>query len=421
MPHHVIDGKLWELENHTWRYLGKPPAKEEPVPDWTAPAPQSLDFKLSADTPYFIGPCIQPGDLTYFVGSDGQGKSTLVADLIVSVVGSSLDLTPASCLGGRWRIRQQYFPTESRVLIVNAETADINAWKRKIQATNLSYGHPPNSDADNRISSHIDFVDAEDIPLRPNRLEEDAARFAEWAAAYGYRLIIFDPIYGTFRPPEPGSDTWVSHGLRPMIVTLKALGVTTFAIAHPNGTAMKSKKPRDADFSPFGSSQQRGLMDCRFGVVSTPGATHSTTLVKFKARRAGWIPNECAKIDLLHGPEAGFKNGILKNSAWELYNPNPATLTDTVRDVIRALPADPFFTKDFESTKRTSFDRVVDDYLIKQDLLIAERQEGRGRPILYTWTDVGLRVHGSLTGRTKGPSDVVYESTTAEKLKRPRQ
>lgn len=385
-----------------WEMLQTPAAPAAPQPDWEAPPTRSLGYKLSTSQPWLIGPCIRPADFVYFVGADGEGKSTLIADILIGIFGfASGQLKKATCLAGAWPINTDLIRSGSRCLIINAETSGSDEWAHRLMSMSHTRGYAPNSEADFAIRNSFDFTDSESLTLRTKRLAEDATRLAEWIAASGYSVVCLDPIYGVFRPDEgAGDDTWVNHGLRPLVNTLKSHGILTIGIAHNNLAAQKARRDeKQHKYRPHGSGQQNGLMDCRFGVFRPEKNPKSTRLVKLKDRRAGWIPVGKAMIELTYAPTLGFSSyEFLNDIKWDLNNPEPFSLPENVIELIKQLPLDARFYRSAVTDNgvngynvRAALDRYRDKYLLAQDILIMSQDENeRGQPIIFRWTEAGL-------------------------------
>ena len=352
----------------------------------------SLDGALNQRLPWLIGPRIQPGDCCYFVGIDSQGKTTLVVDIRIGYVGACYGLW-TDTLAGAWPINQEGLTRSPRVLVVNAETAGPGAWRHKLVATLTGRGIRYQSTHDELVRSRFSYVESTDIPMRLDHMQSDVQRFAEWAVSEQFTLVVLDPVFSMFRPPDNGDSTWVIHGLKPMIDIFKAHSITTFCIAHPNSESLRAGNrggpSLDAAFTPFGSFQQRAVMDCRFGVRRTPNVEGFADLIKFKDRRAGWIPQE-ARIQLEFGNEAGFRSHEKVKSDWELHNPQVAHLSDTTAPIFLKLP--PRFDIETaasvcsvsENTARKAVRECLDQGLYS----LTELPE-RGAPKLYTLTELG--------------------------------
>lgn len=360
-------------------------------------AMRRLDGDALANPPWLVGPCIMPGDCAYIVGEGGAGKSTFVADILTAIA----DPTRDAALAGSWRINRALLPEDPRICIINAETSLEAAWRLHLMRANVAAGHGPNSTADRAIRAAFTFLDKDDLPFDPATMRANMETLASVLIEDGFSFVVIDPIYALFAPDSPGDDAWVTVGLKTLLSRLKAAGITTFALAHPPETGAKSLK---VALKPYGSSQQKGQMDAHFGLFRPTKTTGLVELVKFKDRRAGWIPPTKARIRLTFNPVGGgYTQASKKASDWEYDNPNEFILSDSAAEYLAKLPTGDFYARDVElaNLRRATFLAHVESYYLPQGILTERTMEDeRGKPKLYTWTARGARARAQAQGST---------------------
>ena len=348
-------------------------------------AMRALGSRNVTPPPWFLGPCIKQGDCAYFVGEGGAGKSTLVADLVTAV----LDQRREAALAGAWKVNRRLLPERPTALVINAETALEADWELHLMRANAAQGYAPNGFEDVEIRKRVEFLDRDDVPVAPSTLHDQMVQLAEAIIAAGHSLVVIDPVYALFAPGSPGDDEWVTIGMQALVRRLKAASVTTLAITHPPEPGPKASLA--ARLKPYGSSQQKGQFDAHFGMKRAGEA--AVELIKFKDRRAGWIPIK-AKVRLMWNPTGGgYSQYHYVDSHWEYDNPHEFVLSAKAHEIFAQLPGEPFTSRLIEELgiRRATFLSMFSDFYEPQNLLTARELGGRGSPRQYEWTERGLR------------------------------
>lgn len=348
---------------------------------------QRLGSRTVTPPPWFIGPCIKQGDCAYFVGEGGAGKSTLVADIMTAI----LDPGRTAALAGAWKINRKLLPSEPRALVINAETSLCEDWELHLMRANAAAGHTPNGPEDVEIRRRVEFLDRDDINPRPGNLHATMVNLASAIIEGGFTIVVIDPVYALFAPGQPGDDEWVTLGMQALVRRLKTAGVTMLAITHPPEVAPGKGVSLKAQLKPYGSSQQKGQMDAHFGLRRAGEA--ASELIKFKDRRAGWIPLK-ARIRLMwNATGGGYTQYTYVDSHWEYDNPHEFILSAKAQEIMAQLPASAFRTDHVKELgiRRATFLEQVQSYYEPQGLLLEEALPERGAPRRYEWTERGLR------------------------------
>jgi hypothetical protein len=363
------------------------------------PVPLS-DVDLYAARPWILGPCIRPGDCVYVVGRAGHGKSTFVADLLVSLLdptnqisNPSLGPLHGTALAGAWKINRRLFPTETRAAIINAETSGPDDWAYMVRDTLTQHGHAPASTAFTSVLSKIHFFESQDLGLRRDHLTADAEALAHALIHAGYGIVVIDPVYDAFSPRDNADATWVFDGLSPFVRILKHAGILSMMIAHPSSVSRsfgaKGGPTLEQAFSPFGSEKQISVIDALFGIDRLPGE-NTIRVIKFKSRRAGsWVQNR-AEFKLTFGKEGGYSAFSFSGEPWPYENPKRVTIPAAALRLLARLPVDTQFwldpSKDGKPIRHKDFRENFTLYYEPLDLL---RPVENGRRKEYQWTDLG--------------------------------
>lgn len=367
--------------------------RDLPSRPWTPPTPLDLDYELDPNPPWTIGPCLKPGDCAYFVGQDGHGKTSLIADIMVGIL--LPDQPRQTSLCGAWDINDFYLPPFSDLLVINAETSSRDDWHRMIKHTLVARGIPLDSPAVRHVLKRIWYVHADELSLAGPTREANTIALGNWIVSQGFRLVVLDPVFNCFAPEDNADSGWVHHGLTPLINILKPAGINTFCIAHPAADSQQFGKrggpSLDRYFTPFGSSQQRNVIDARFGVRGDTKDSRKILLHKLKDRRAGWIPKK-SYLTLTFGPNGGYTS-VSGTQYWPYKNPDPFVLSESAKEILRTLPyPGPFRMADITAAKikKRDFETARDAYFLPQQLLTAtELTNERGKPIEYDWDENG--------------------------------
>ena len=377
-------------------YLGSatPPANAETARQglWQPPETGDLDYLIDPNPPWAIGPCIRPGDCAYIVGMDGVGKSSFLAE-IARVCATPGDLLEQGELfKGIWHVNPDH---AGRVLIVNAETSGRDDWNRFIRGNLIGSGLKAYSSDASRILQRITFVDQQSLEMWGETREANTKRFAEWVIREDFKLVILDPVFNVFAPDDLADANWVNFGLRTLIQRLKPAGIVTLAIAHPAGDAQRTGKARvslDRAFTPFGTSQQRGMMDARFGLRRNPDDPNRLQILVFKNRRAGWIRPKTS-FELTLGTVGGYK-AATGGHHWPYECPDPVPMSETAQDILDKLPANqPFDTKlltEKLKIRKKTWEENRDAYFFPLGLVEGEQMAAKGAPWLYHLTALGV-------------------------------
>lgn len=374
----------------------------------------TLNYELDWNPPWFIGPCIRPGDVAYFVGPDGSGKSTLIAELIAKAVTPTWALSgdakfETPCLSGAWRINREHIGDDDRVLIVNAETDGKDAWNARLQATLISHGFSPASRAFSSARGRIDYMESDDLGL--DAMEPHKRRAAAYAVAntiieMNYRIVVLDPVFGVFGADDNADANWVTFGMRPLCKRLKEHGITTLIAAHPAKVSEIKGISLRQRFSPFGTSQQEGIMDVRLGVAPSSRDPQRICVYRVKSRRGGWVVSSGKTVlTLVKGNPASYTMAV-NAEQWSVENPVVLPMPPDVLEIFAAVPSDRdhFYFEDVSSKygpkglDKRKWAMARDEYFMPYGLMLQERDGERpGRPLRYHLTGRGQTERSKLS------------------------
>ncbi len=217
--------------------------------------------------------------------------------------------------------------------------------------------------------------------------------------------MIFDPVFNVFSPADNADATWVNHGLRPIVNILKENGINLLCIAHPAADSQqfgrKGGPSLDRLFTPFGTSQQRNIIDCRFGLRRDGKNNRLVHLYKLKDRRASWIPQK-ARISLTFGPDGGYIHAE-GHETWHYDNPDPVVLSKKAREILALLPyPEPFRISSVKGIDRRAFNDVRDSFFLPAEILLMRQLKEKGAPIEYIWTQLGAKIRKKVLDEAKG-------------------
>lgn len=376
----------------------------------------ALDYDIDWNPPWFIGPCIRPGDVAYFVGPDGAGKSTLLAELLCHTLAPIWSLSGAAkfetpTLSGAWRVNKDWITEDAMVLIINAETDGSDAWNRRLQATLIAQGHTPASRAYTDIRRRIRYMECDDLglaTLNPEKRRAAAIHTAHAIVEAGYKIVVLDPVFGVFGAEDNADANWVTFGLRPLCRTLKENGVTTLCAAHPSKVGDVKGVSLRQRFSPFGSSQQEGIMDVRLGIKLNVSDPNRVEIYRIKSRRAAWITTTGVRnaLILTKGNPASYVSAI-NSEAWTVDNPVVMPLPPDVIEIFGCIPdsRDDFMLDDVmeawphkKELDKRKWATARDEYLIPFKLMTQRRVARPGRPWVYNLTEAGLNERRKIGG-----------------------
>jgi len=358
--------------------------------------PDTSAFQCLAGDPVYrtpiIGPFIAPGDLFYFVGQDGCGKSRMVADVLVHANDPAQD-SPAP-LGGAFTInRELYDPLQGhRTLIVDGENS-IDEWRRHLGHVMDGYKIPKDHRA--AITASIFYVDASEFglgsPYRDKVNHNVMSRgkqcldLARLAAAGDYRIVVMDPIWDCFAPESVADDQWVTHGLSIYHREAQKLGITTLVVAHPPLFDPKGG-PRQR-CKPFGTTRQLGCMDGRFLVEHNKDRT-GIRLSIIKDRTAYWIRRESHVTLYFNAKIGGGYERVTNLNQWP-HTPN-VTLTDDAKAVLSHIPEGRAVKSDElvelcgkGNIARKRLDIILATQLIPSRIVVRTGTGKRGDPYFY--------------------------------------
>jgi len=322
---------------------GHPLCDDTPAAHQGPPGTPLVISSLAGEPTYrepIIGPFIAPGDMCYFVGQDGTGKTRLVADILIHANDPSQD-EPLPLYGAFTINRSHYDPLHGdRTLIVDGENS-ADEWRRHLGHVMDGYDIP--ADRRELIKGSIFYVDAESLklgtPYTDPRTPQVQSRkrqclaLARLAASRQFKLVVMDPVWNCFAPESPKDDSWVTHGLSVYHREAQLLGITTLIVAHPpmvdprGGVRMRSK--------PFGSTQQNNCIDARILIEHNKDRT-GINLTLAKDRTAYWIRRE-SRITLYFNPKKG--GGYERASGLAQWPHTPAaTLTTEAQAIFRRMP-----------------------------------------------------------------------------------
>lgn len=376
-----------------------------------------LDVDVDKTSPWAVGPIIAPRDCCYIVGGENVGKTSLVVDILWGILApESFDVDGhGRCLGGAWKINRQVFPHGSPVMFLNAETTSARSFYRKVNQRSEHAGLDLTGEVHQDILSRAIFGDVEDFPFAP---KDKWNELADMIVALGVKALVIDPIFNFFDPSENGDATWVTRCLKPFIRRMKQADVVTFCLAHPSHQGLTRGASIEQKLTPFGTSQQKGVIDCSFGITNTKDRNAELDLVLTKSRSRDtqtWIPRYKSQIKLHYSKEAcgytGFKYS--KESRWEYENPEGRIVANSrTRKFLAKCPVGSSFTAQALRDSGLSARQIKQEIpnLIAHELVTESVMDKPGAPKLWTWTEEGLRNQGR--ARSDWP-DEVQEAASA--------
>lgn len=296
-----------------------------PIPDISRPQAMDgepdlseflhLDAQDLDPRPVLIEPFIREGDLVYFTGAQGQGKSTLVADLLLACT-LPMALGPGSneLLAGCMRVDREIFGTGGRVVLLDAEN-DVAEWFELVEASARARGLEMTHPAVEFAMAGVRWRRARDYAWDElGQVRGEIDRFLDACEALGTRIIVIDSLHQLWTR-DLNNPQWVTQGLDVLKDQAKRRRMTVIALVHTSRD-FKDKLGKNK-YLPAFSSQQEKVADTIIGLRrNLKDGLLRLVLVK---RRAGkWNREGSVAEVLLSDTFGGYEQA---GKSWPFENP----------------------------------------------------------------------------------------------------
>ena len=339
-----------------------------------------------------ISPFIRQGDTFLLTGDKGSGKSTITADIILSLVGPKGLPGFGESVSGVFHVKHECWQSRN-VCIFDAEN-DPSEWREFIDTSLEARGIDIGSDTHEHVYDKIFWANARQYDwdnldwlrgwikstLVPDLLSRQIG------------FVIIDSMHAVwtkdlFRPE------WVTGGVEFLRAGLKDAGITLMCLTHTS-RAHKDKLAQN-EFSPYGTVRQDQACDTMIGIRRNV-EDRSITL-RLEKRRAGKWNLEKTKASIKLSPTYGGYQRVLSNE-WKHEDPKAGKdefhLTKAECDLLHETGNVEFDMSALTGNKKTM--RKVIDSLVHVGILDIRGGKGvKGDPRRWIITEKGRRIIGA--------------------------
>lgn len=337
--------------------------------------------------PVLIEPFIRQGDLVMLTGAPGQGKSTLIADLMLACTLPEELPGAAELLAGGMKVNREVLGVGPRIVVLDAENEPAE-WSEFVEssamARNMDMDHP----AIRWALAGMRWRRANDYlwdDLRQVRGEID--RLLDACEALGTKILVIDSLHKIWRR-NLNDPEWVTEGLGVLKEQARLRGITTIALVH---TSRDFKdKLRNNKYLPSYTSQQEKEADTIIGLKRV-AKDNLLNLILVK-RRAGKWNDEGSVCKVALSPTFGGYTELLEG--WVMEDPKVngnimKSLMAHHKRLLCELPADRTFTFDDLDLGTKNRSAALRPLLARK---VVEKVGGRGvrgNPYVFKVTDEG--------------------------------
>lgn len=379
----------------------------EPVPiDEILPDPHQRDLHPDAEAdvdaflridaeevdhrPVLIEPFVRQGDMVMITGAPGQGKSTLIADLITACCLPQEFANANHLLGGAMRVDRTVLGGGRRIVILDNEN-DPAEWNELVEATVRARGLEMDHPAVEWMLAGVRWRRCHDYNWDDlNQVDGEIQRLLDACEALNTAVLVLDSLHNMFRK-DLNSAEWVNRGLDVLRQQAKARGITTIALVHTSRD-FKDKLARNK-YLPAYSGQQEKCADTILG-MQRRAKEGLLRMILVKRRAAKWNP-EGSSAEVLLSPTHGGYTDCLQG--WAFTDPKDGQnamrgLSQRHGELLASLDGRSVFTQaDLPAKKRARVEATA--ALLRAGTIEVVSGKGRkGDPYTYKVTEIGKSV-----------------------------
>lgn len=345
----------------------------------------------------FLAPFVREGDLCMITGERGQGKTTLMGDVIVSLLIDS-DLPEDELVGaGAMKVDRKLWAGRD-VAVLDAEN-EPRDWSEVITQTAMARGIRPEDPALNRILQRVHHTSADIWSLDPSvpAAELHRASLVKALVEMKVGLLIIDPLHSVYTR-DLNNPEWVTEGLARLRRALRRHKITLICLVHTS--RFSPEKSRRNLYVPAYSSKQENEADCIIG-MRRQVKENAVRLILVKRRTAKWNLEGSKAVLHFSLADGGYTSFV---SDWKLEDPRPkesfVRLTDAEARIFLSCPADGPFNYEVLDGERAKVSKLVRQVLVKYGLADIHSGSGKkGDPYTFELTALGRSMREYYEGK----------------------